>query len=56
MASAIYAMRPRLVFDCGMMGRITGDIPHAMFIAGVTYSIVDFYHRNPQPAAAWRQR
>jgi len=55
-ASAIYAMRPRLVFDCGMMGRITGDIPHAMFIVGVTYSIVKFYHRNPQPAAASRQR
>jgi len=38
-ASAIYTVRPRLVLDIGMMGRITGDIPNAMFIAGFTYSI-----------------
>jgi hypothetical protein len=55
-ASAIYTPRPRLVFDCGMMGRITGDIPHAMFIAGVTYSIADFYHRDPKPAPAPPER
>ncbi len=51
--SAIYTARPRLVFDIGMMGRSTGQIPKAMFIAGVTYSIADLYHasRSPNPHA-----
>ncbi len=43
-AAAIYTARPRLVFDIGMLGRLTGPIPQAMFIAGVTYSIADLYH------------
>jgi len=56
-ASAIYTARPRLVFDIGMMGRLAGQIPHAMFIGGVTYSIADLYrgHRqndSPAPASA----
>lgn len=38
-----YTARPRLVFDFGVMGRLTGPIPHAMFMAGVTYSIADLY-------------
>lgn len=42
--SGTYTARPRLVFDIGMMGRLTGPIPHAMFMAGVTYSIGDLYH------------
>src|SRR5215470_9370112 len=45
LASATYALKPRLIFDLGVSARITGDIPHAMFIAGLTYSIGDFYHR-----------
>jgi hypothetical protein len=38
-----------------MMGRVTGPIPNAMFIAGVTYSIADLYamHKhNPGAASA----
>lgn len=42
--SATYTARPRLVFDVGMMGRLTGPIPHAMFMAGVTYSVAELYH------------
>lgn len=42
--SGTYTARPRLVFDIGMMGRVTGPIPRAMFMAGVTYSIGEFYH------------
>ena len=45
LASATYALKPRLIFDIGISARITGEIPHAMFIAGLTYSIADFYHR-----------
>jgi hypothetical protein len=45
-ASATYTVRPRLVLDFGMMGRITGDIPNAMFIAGFTYSIARLYRRH----------
>lgn len=41
--SGTYTARPRWVFDVGMMARLTGPIPHAMFIAGVTYSIADLY-------------
>ena len=43
LVSALYAVRPRLVLDCGMVARITGDIPQAMFIAGFTYSIAGLY-------------
>ena len=39
LASAIYTVRPRLVLDCGMAARITGEIPDATFIAGFTYTI-----------------
>lgn len=45
-ASATYNVRPRLVLDFGMMGRISGNVPHAMLIAGFTYSIADLYHRH----------
>ena len=41
--SAIYSPCPRLVFDIGLMGRLAGPVPKAMFIAGVTYSIADVY-------------
>jgi hypothetical protein len=47
-AAAIYTVRPRLVFDIGMMGRLSGQIPHAMFITGVTYSLADLYHAYQQ--------
>jgi hypothetical protein len=50
LASAVYAVRPRLVLDFGVIGRITGDIPNAMFIAGFTYSITDLYHRHSTSA------
>jgi hypothetical protein len=46
LASAVYAVRPRLVLDFGVIGRITGNIPDAMFIAGFTYSITDLYRRH----------
>lgn len=42
--STTYTARPRLVFDVGMMGRLIGPIPHAMFMAGVTYSVGELYH------------
>jgi len=41
--SATYTARPRLVLDIGMMGRLTGPIPRAMFMAGVTYSVAELY-------------
>ena len=44
MASAIYTVKPRLVFDIGVIGRLTGPVPKAMFIAGVTYSVANFHH------------
>jgi len=49
-ASGTYTPRPRLVLDFGMMGRITGKIPHAMLVAGFTYSITDFYRRRGEPS------
>jgi hypothetical protein len=45
-AAATYTARPRLVFDFGMMGRITGEIPHAMLITGFTCSIADLYQHR----------
>ena len=45
-AAATYTARPRLVFDFGMMGRITGEIPHAMLITCFTYSIAGLYHHR----------
>lgn len=42
--SGTYTARPRLVFDIGIMGRLTGTIPRGMFMAGVTYSVADLYH------------
>lgn len=42
--SATYTARPRLVFDIGMMGGLTGPIPRAMFTAGMTYSVAELYH------------
>ena len=49
LAAATYTARPRLVLDCGMTARITGDIPHFTFIAGFTYSIAGLYRSRPQP-------
>ncbi len=46
LASAIYTVRPRLVLDVGMMGRITGDIPNAMFVGGFTYSIAQLHREH----------
>lgn len=45
-SAGTYTVRPRLVLDFGMMGRITGNIPDAMFMTGFTYSIADLYHRR----------
>jgi hypothetical protein len=57
LASALYAVRPRLVLDFGVIGRITGNIPDAMFIAGFSYSITDLYRRHSTLAeASFRQR
>jgi hypothetical protein len=50
LASAIYTVLPRLVFDCGMAARITGDIPDSTFIAGFTYSIAGLYRSHQAPA------
>ncbi|PYV73413.1 MAG: hypothetical protein DMG96_23225 [Acidobacteria bacterium] len=50
--SATYTARPRLVFDFGMMGRFTGNIPDAMFVAGVTYSIAELYRHHRESVAA----
>jgi hypothetical protein len=50
LASAIYTVRPRLVLDCGIAARITGDIPDATFIAGFTYSIAGLYRSHQAPA------
>jgi hypothetical protein len=57
LASAIYTLEPRLVLDIGMMGRVAGEIPHAMFVAGVTYSVANFYHhgQNDSPAGFLNQ-
>jgi len=55
LTSAIYTPESRLVFDIGVMGRIAGEIPHAMFVAGVTYSVANLYHdhghRQNSPAS-----
>jgi hypothetical protein len=51
LAATTYTMRPRLVLDCGMAARITGDIPHATFIAGFTYSIAGLFRSHPKPGA-----
>jgi hypothetical protein len=53
-ASGTYTARSRLVLDFGMMGRVTGNIPDAMFVAGVTYSIADLYRHHRESAAAAR--
>jgi hypothetical protein len=50
--SGTYTPRSRIVLDFGMMGRISGNIPDAMFVAGVTYSIADPYRRRQESAAA----
>jgi hypothetical protein len=43
LASATYTPRPRLVLDFGVLGRLTGNIPDAIFVTGFTYSIADLY-------------
>jgi hypothetical protein len=55
LAAATYAVRPRLVFDCGMAARITGDIPDATFIAGFTYSIAGLYRNHAKPVIGGKQ-
>jgi len=35
-----------------MMGRFTGNIPDAMFVAGVTYSIAELYRHHRESVAA----
>jgi len=50
LAAGTYAARPRFVIDFGMALRIIGDIPDAMFVAGVTYSAADLYrHHRERP-------
>jgi outer membrane putative beta-barrel porin/alpha-amylase len=44
LTSALYTLKQRLVFDMGIAGRIEGEIPHTMFVAGVTYSVANLYH------------
>lgn len=56
LAAATYTARPRLVFDCGMAARITGDIPDATLIAGFTYTIAGLYRSHPKPAEASSHR
>jgi len=56
LASVIYTVRPRLVFDCGMVARITGDIPDATFTAGFTYTIAGLYRDHRQPAGGGSHR
>ena len=55
LAAATYTVRPRLVLDCGMAARITGDIPDATFIAGFTYSITGLYHSQAKAVENGRQ-
>jgi hypothetical protein len=43
LASALYTVKPRLIFDAGIVRRITGNIPNNLFIAGFTYSIANLY-------------
>lgn len=43
-----YAPKPRLVLDFGVIKRIYGNAPNAMFEAGLTYSIADLYRRSHQ--------
>jgi hypothetical protein len=50
LVAGTYGLRPRCVFDFGMAARITGNIPDAMFIAGVTYSIADVYRHHRKSA------
>ena len=52
LASAIYVVRPRLVLDCGMSARITGDTPDATFIAGFTYAIGRLYRSQERPISS----
>ena len=55
LAAATYTARPRLVLDCGMAARITGDIPNATFVAGFTYSVARLYRGHSRPVADRRQ-
>lgn len=54
LASVTYSVRPRLVLDCGMAARITGDIPDATFIAGFTYAIGRLYESQARPMSSRR--
>ena len=56
LAAATYTVRPRLVFDCGMAARITGDIPDATFVAGFTYSIAGLYGTHAKPPENGKMR
>jgi hypothetical protein len=44
--SLTYSVSPRLVLDAGFYIAAMGDLPRVTFFSGVTYSIVDLYHRR----------
>ena len=56
LVAGTYSMRPRLVFDLGMAARLTGNIPHATFIAGFTYSVADLHRRHSRLRANPKRR
>jgi len=39
-----YAVKPRLVFDCGALVTVYGNQPRMIGIFGFTYAISDLYH------------
>ena len=39
-------VRPRLVLDSAVQFRVTGNVPRAVYLGGLTYSIADLYHRR----------
>ena len=41
-----YTLRPRLVLDSAVQFRVTGNVPRAGYLGGLTYSIADLYHRR----------
>lgn len=41
-----YTLKPRLVLDSAVQLRLTGNVPHAVYLGGFTYSIADIYHHR----------
>lgn len=41
-----YTVKPRLVLDCAVQIRVTGDVPRVVFLGGFTYAIADLYHHR----------